>query len=100
VVLDNAPAHRGKLVKAWIADHPRFVPVFLPKHCSWMNQIEQWFGILTRKRLSIVDFKDDAALVDALMRFIAQWNQNAHGFRWTTASGDKILAKCQFHEAA
>jgi hypothetical protein len=95
LVLDNAPVHRGKMVKAWIENHPRFVLVFLPNHCSWMNQIEQWFGVLTRKRLAIVDFKNDVALTAALMGFIERWNQTAHGFKWTPASGDKILAKCQ-----
>lgn len=100
LILDNSPVHRGRMVREWIENHPRFVLEFLPRHCSWMNQIEQWFGIVTRKRLAITDFKDDAALTDALLRFIGQWNKIAHPFNWTTASGDKILAKCQLKPAA
>jgi transposase len=100
VVLDNSPVHRCNKVKEWIASHPRFVLVFLPNHCSWMNQIEQWFGTLTRKRLAIVDFEDDNALTKALIRFIEQWNLKAHPYNWTPASGDKILAKCQLKQAA
>ncbi len=38
--------HHGKLTRAWLARHPRFRMHFTPVHCSWMNQIEQWFSIL------------------------------------------------------
>ena len=40
-----------------LAKHPRFVFHFTPVHCSWMNQVEQWFSILQRKRFRIVDFE-------------------------------------------
>ncbi len=46
VVLDNLRMHEGKQVQAWLAQHPRFVFHFPPVHCSWMNQVEQWFSIL------------------------------------------------------
>ncbi len=41
--------------------HPRFVFHHPPVHCSWMNQVEQWFSILQRKRLKIADFADKKA---------------------------------------
>ena len=63
-----------------------------------MNQVEQWFGILKRQRLRIVDFADKAALSERIQTFIAQWNERAHPFRWTSKSFDKILAKCQKSE--
>ena len=44
----------------WLAAHPRFVLHFTPVHCSWLNQVEQWFSILQRKRLRIVDFASTA----------------------------------------
>jgi len=50
VVLDNLKMHKGKKVQAWLAEHPRFVFHHPPVHCSWMNQVEQWFSILQRKR--------------------------------------------------
>lgn len=95
VVLDNLRMHQGKQVQAWLAQHPRFVFHHPPVHCSWMNQVEQWFGILQRKRLGIVDFADKAVLAERLHAFIAEWNQIAHPFRWTSKSFDKVLAKCQ-----
>jgi transposase len=95
IVLDNVRMHKGKQVQAWLAKHPRFVFHHPPVHCSWMNQVEQWFGILQRKRLQISDFADKAMLAERLHAFIAEWNQAAHPFAWTPKSFDKVLAKCQ-----
>jgi transposase len=95
VVLDNLRMHKGKQVQAWLANHPRFVFHHPPVHCSWMNQVEQWFGILQRKRLAIVDFANKAELAEKLHQFIAQWNEKAHPFKWSTKSVAKVMAKCE-----
>ena len=95
IVLDNLRMHTGKEVQAWLCAHPRFVFHHPPVHCSWMNQIEQWFSILARKRLKIADFAGLADLDGCLMAFIAQWNQQAHAFRWSHDSFEKILSKCR-----
>lgn len=92
LLADNVSVHHGKLVQRWLADHPRFVAHFTPVHCSWMNPIEQWFGILRRKRLRSPNFPDLAALQRAIHQFITEWNEIAHPFRWTARSFDKILA--------
>ena len=93
-VLDNLRMHKGKQVQAWLAKHPRFVFHFPPVHCSWMNQVEQWFSILQRKRFTIADFPDKAALAERLHTYIAQWIEHAHPFKWTTNSVAKVMAKC------
>ena len=98
LVLDNLPMHKGKQVQAWLAKHPRFVFHHPPVHCSWMNQVEQWFSILQRKRLMIVDFASKAELADKLHQFITQWNDQAHPFQWTTKSVAKVMAKCELQQ--
>jgi transposase len=72
VVLDNLVMHKGKQVQAWLAKHPRFVFHHPPVHCSWMNQVEQWLGILRRKRLRIADFPSKEHLAERLMAFIRE----------------------------
>jgi hypothetical protein len=99
VILDNVSTHHGKLVRQWLANHPRFQFTFPPVHCSWMNQVEQWFSIQRRKRLRIVDFKDLAHIRSCLNQFIAEWNQVAHPFHRTTKSFAKVMAKCESHHA-
>jgi transposase len=100
VVLDNLRMHKGQLVLAWLAKHPRFVFHFPPVHCSWMNQVEQWFSILQRKRLRIADFADLPALSERLTAFVAEWNEHAHPFNWSTKSAAKVMAKCEVAIAA
>jgi len=60
-----------------------------------MNQVEQWFSILQRKRLCIADFASKAELVERLQAFIRESNQVAHPFNWTTKSVAKIMVKCE-----
>jgi transposase len=99
IVLDNLRMHKGKQVQAWLAKHPRFVFHHPPIHCSWMNQVEQWFGILKRKRLRIADFPSKEHLAERLMAFIREWNEIAHPFHWTSKSVAKVMAKCQIEDA-
>ena len=100
IVLDNLRMHKGKLVKAWLGTHARFQFHHPPVHCSWMNQVEQWFSILQRKRLGIVNFADKKDLAERLDAFVRDWNSHAHAFRWSRKSFDKVLAKCEENMAA
>lgn len=95
LVCDNLRMHTGKKVQAWLAQHPRFRFHFTPVHCSWMNQIEQWFSILQRKRLSANNFASLGELENKIRDFITEWNAVAHPFRWSTASFEKVLAKLE-----
>lgn len=90
---DNLKVHDGKQVQKWLKHHPRFQFHFTPVHCSWMNQIEQWFSILQRKRFRIVDFASKEDLGAKIMQFIDEWNEHAHPFNWTTKSVAKIMAE-------
>jgi transposase len=92
LVCDNARAHHGQQVREWLTSHPRFVVHFTPVHCSWLNQVEQWFSILQRKRLRITDFASTADLEAKLEQCIAEWNAVAHPFNWTTKSVAKVMA--------
>ena len=93
VICDNVSIHHGKLVRAWLAAHPRFQMHFTPVHCSWMNQIEQWFSILQRKRFRAPNFADLTDLEAKVLAFIDEWNETAHPFDWTAESFDKVLHK-------
>ena len=57
---------------------------FTPKHASWMNQIEIWFGILSRKALKRASFKSTGELKKRIMNFIEYYNETmARPFKWT-----------------
>jgi hypothetical protein len=59
--------------------------VYTPKHCSWMNQIEIWFGIINRKLLKRKSYISIDELKESIRRFIDQYNILAHPFKWTYA---------------
>jgi hypothetical protein len=95
VICDNSSIHHGKLARAWLAAHPRFRMHFTPVHCSWMNQVEQWFSILQRKRFRAPNFANLADLEAKVLAFIDEWNEAAHPFNWTSASFDKVLWRAE-----
>jgi len=95
VIRDHLRMHKGKQVQAWLAKHPRFVCHFPPVHCSWRNQVEQWFSIVQRKRLQIADCADKQHRAERLLAFVAAWNEHAHPFRWSTKSVAKVMGKCE-----
>ena len=65
--------------------------LFTPRHCSWMNQIEIWFGTLRRKVTRWMSFTSLAALEDAIISFIEYYNETlAHPYKWTYTG--KVLA--------
>ena len=57
---------------------------YTPKHCSWLNQIEIWFGILMKKVIVRGDFNSKQDLTDKIIRFIKYFNETlAKPFKWT-----------------
>lgn len=57
--------------------------VYVPKHTSWLNQIEIWFSILVRRVIKRGNFPSVEALRERILAFIAYFNQTAKPFRWT-----------------
>ena len=57
---------------------------YTPKHASWMNQIEIWFGILMKKVIKRGNFLSKEDLRDKILRFIDYFNETmAKPFKWT-----------------
>ena len=58
--------------------------VFLPKHSSWLNQVEIVFGIVMRKVIRRGNFTSVADLEAKLRAFLDYFNLVlAHPFDWT-----------------
>lgn len=58
--------------------------VYTPKHCSWLNQIEIWFGTLRKKLTRYGSFCSLDNLQDRILRFIKYYNDTmAKPYRWT-----------------
>jgi transposase len=83
VILDNSSTHKTPDVMAWKALHPRITFHFTPTSASWLNQVEGFFSILTRRSLRRTSFESRAALKTHLRDFLANWNRNPTPFVWT-----------------
>ncbi len=57
--------------------------VYVPKHTSWLNQVEMWFSILVRRVLKRGDFPSLEALQARILEFIEYFNKTAKPFKWT-----------------
>jgi transposase len=99
IVLDNSSTHSTPEVKRWLARHKRVTFHFTPTGASWMNLVECWFSILTRKQIRRGTYASVPQLIAAIKRFIATHNEQAKPFVWTK-SADQILAKAVRQETS
>jgi transposase len=80
VVVDNHSIHKRH--GAWLAGHPGVFFHYTPTSASWMNMVEIWLGILTRKSLRGASFEDTRALCRHIARFVEAYNETAKPFVW------------------
>ena len=99
IVLDNSSTHSTPEVQRWLARHKRVTFHFTPTGASWMNLVECWFSILTRKQIRRGSYVSVPELVAAIQRFIEAHNEHAKPFVWTKSS-DQILAKAVRQETS
>ena len=74
LVLDNSSSHKTAEVRSWLEKNPRVSFHFTPTSASWLNQVEGFFSILTRRSLRRTSFPSKAALIRHLQDFLARWN--------------------------
>ncbi len=73
---------------------PRVHLHFTPTSASWMNLVEVFSGIITRKAIRRGSFTSVADLVRAIRIFIDAWNDRCQPFTWTKTP-ERILAKAK-----
>jgi hypothetical protein len=64
-----------------------------------LNQIETWFGIITRQSIRCGTFSSVNVLVKQVRDYINSWNENPKPFTWTVTA-DEILAKVRFAQTS
>src|SRR5215217_3215346 len=91
LVLDNAATHKTRIIHDWLVKRPRWRLHFTPTSASWLNLVESWFALLTRRRLQRGVFTSTADLEAAIRAYIEQTNATPKPFVWTKPA-DAILA--------
>jgi len=98
VVVDNLGTHFTAEVRDWLADNPNITFHRTPVGAPWINQIEIWFGLITRQAIRRGTFSSVKQLITTIENYIANWNANCKPFTWTAAA-DTILAKVRWIES-
>ncbi|GJD95847.1 IS630 family transposase [Methylobacterium iners] len=86
LVLDNAATYKTRLIFDWLVKRSRWHLHFTPTSASWLNLIEGWFALLTRRRLQQGVFTSTADLGAAIHAYIDQTNADPKPFVWTKTS--------------
>ena len=93
VILDNSSTHRTPDVQAWLAAHPLVRFHYTPTSASWLNQVEGFFGILSKQSLSETNFPSKKALRDHVAAYMRDWNRNPTPFQWTKPAAAIIKSR-------
>lgn len=96
LILDNLSTHKAPTVKRWLAQHPRYHLHFTPTSSSWLNQVETWFSLLTRRQLRRGVHRSVRELESALLAYTEHSNDTAKPFRWTKSADDILQSVKRF----
>jgi len=91
VVCDNYAIHKTREVSAWLETNPRITLHFTPTSGSWLNMVEIFFGIITRKAIRRGSFGSVRELTAAICQFIDAYSTRAQPFVWTKTT-EQILS--------
>ena len=85
VILDNLNTHKPRHDR-WLQRHKNVHFHYTPTYSSWLNQVEVWFSILSRRALRGASFTSPRQVRQAIDKFIRVYNLNATPFEWTKTS--------------
>jgi transposase len=91
VILDNYATHKKN--EGWLKEYPNVHFHFTPTSASWINQVEIWFGILSRKALKNASFTSVEDLSRAIEDFTDVYHKNAQPFVWKKEKSKDLNSK-------
>lgn len=80
VIVDNYSTHKKN--EKWLEKHPNVLFHFTPTSASWLNQVEIWFGIFSRKSLSGASFKTKEELREQIEAYVSNYKKTCRPFKW------------------
>jgi putative transposase len=92
LIADNYATHKHPKVRLWFAQRPRYHMHFTPTYASWLNQVEIWFSLISRKAIHRGSFNSTKALLQKIQEYVRDHNASAKPFVWT-ATADSIFEK-------
>ena len=95
LVLDNHSVHTSRKTKAFLETmQGRFLFVFTPKHGSWLNMIDGFFGKMTRQMLHGIMVSTKQELVDRIYLYFEEINQTPVVHHWKYKMDEVDASEC------
>jgi transposase len=92
LILDNHSAHISRETQRYLATRPqRFQFVFIPKHGSWLNLVENLFSKMTRTMLREIRVSTKQELIDRIHLYFREVNATPVIFRWKYKMDEVLL---------
>ena len=98
LVLDNLNTHFAKsFIEAFGAEQAALVLArlafhYTPKHASWLNQVELWFGKIERDVIARGVFTSVSDLKRKLVRYIRHYNKSPRTVKWKYANPSRHIS--------
>jgi putative transposase len=73
-----------KYVKPWLADHHLH---HAHDYASWLNQVENWFNILTQKAIRRGTFRSVKEFAAKIDNFVSRYDPKSQPFIWIATDG-------------
>ena len=71
LIVDNYSTHKHAKVKAWLAARPRWQLHFVPTYSSWLNQVERFFALITKRAIRRGSFRSVRELIERIDHFVS-----------------------------
>ena len=100
LVMDNYITHKNERVKRWFLRNARFHIHFIPTHSSWLNMVESWFSLLSKRKLKRGVHCSTQALERDINDFIGVHNEDPTPYVWTKSADQIFESLRRYCEAA
>jgi DDE superfamily endonuclease len=79
---DNLSSHKSRPIQAWLVEHPRVQPLFIPVKAAWLNLMEPWWRLLRREAFAGQCFADTQEVNHAAADATRRLNARAKPWVW------------------
>jgi len=98
IIMDNYGTHKTAMIRRWFVKRPRFHVHFTPTSASWLNLVECWFSLLTRKKIRRGVHRSVRALKESIREFLHTTNESPTPFVWTRSADEILVAIARYCE--
>ena len=91
IICGSLSAHKGKVVRASLAERPNVTTHYTPTHSSWLNQVEIRFAKIERDVIARGIFTSTTDPRRKLMQYIRAHNKTSRPIVWRYSKPERRI---------